>query len=183
MVDGNLVNLSSELAKDNDLLQSFSRFETTTSVSKSKPTINPNELAALEKDIQSYNNDISLLSTLLGRPIKSNDLSSLTKQYTKPPVTRPSFTTRSTLPTTTAFSSRKPDSGDQLPKSTSKLNDVDLLQELLLKNDRAKSLQSSQALVVPEFYGKSNEAVLAAILKQQGIGPTNTDLKINVNLV
>lgn len=35
----------------------------------------------------------------------------------------------------------------------------------------------------PEYYGKTDDAILATILKQQGIGPSHNNLPIDVSII
>lgn len=51
-------------------------------------------------------------------------------------------------------------------------------------NNELKNTQSTTTLSTTQpidFYGQSNEAVLASLLKQQGIGPASNNVPLNVN--
>lgn len=98
------------------------------------------------------NNDLQLLSTLLGRPISANDLPSLVNTAEKPG-------------TTTTTTTQKP----------AVIQEVELLQNLL----QANKLNEDATVEVPEdAYGKTNDAILATLLKQQGIGPAHNNVPV-----
>uniref|UniRef100_A0A182NDQ4 Uncharacterized protein n=1 Tax=Anopheles dirus TaxID=7168 RepID=A0A182NDQ4_9DIPT len=134
-------------------------------------TLSPEEIEQtqkqLDREVQQYNNDLKLLSNLLGRPITEKDIPSLTKQLgtggqRQQFATAGPATTAKT--TTTAGTTRR-------PAATA---DGELLKQLLLTQQQQHN--SSPAVIErPEFYGKTNEAILAAVLKQRGIGPSNTN--------
>lgn len=139
----------------------------------SKPKLSKAEIEQGEQDIQSINNDLKLLSALLGRPVSTQDLPQLTNQIkggsrgrqTTAPKPIISSTTTSTTPSTTTTTST----------TTSKpaiIKEVELLQSLL--NTRPDKRPDPG----PDYYGKTDEAILATILKQQGIGPTNNNIPI-----
>lgn len=140
-----ILDLAIERSKQSSPRPTTTTSTTTTTTERSPkrlPTINAvndAELKAAQADLQSYNNDLRLLSTLLGRPISANEIPKLVKQVT------------STTTTTTTV----------LP---------------ILQNLKPSGI--SQTLDIPsdEFYGKTNEALLATILKQRGIGPASNNI-------
>lgn len=134
-----------------------------------KPALSKTEIDRGKQDIETINSDLQLLSTLLGRPISPNDLPQLTQQFgggasSEGPKKRyPSST--STTSTTTA--------------QPAIVKEVELLQSLLRSpNKDIKSQVGSD-----EFYGNTDEAILATILKQKGIGPSHNNIPIEVILL
>lgn len=131
-----------------------------------KPSLSKTEIERGNQDIETINSDLKLLSTLLGRPISSNDLPQLTQQFggaassAGPKKRYPSST--STTSTTT-----------QQPAI---VKEVELLQSLL----RSPSKDLKSQVGSDEFYGNTDEAILATILKQKGIGPSHNNLPIEV---
>lgn len=135
-----------------------------------KPALSKTEIERGKQDIETINSDLKLLSTLLGRPISPNDLPQLTQQFggggtsSDGPKKRYPISTSSTTSTTTA----KP----------AIVKEVELLQSLLRNpNKDIKSQVGSD-----EFYGNTDEAILATILKQKGIGPSHNNIPIEVTI-
>lgn len=122
---------------------------------QSTPTskITAAEIEAGKKDIESVNQDLALLSTLLGRPVTINDLPDLTTP-TKPSTVAPQIIH----------------------------NEVAQLSGAIDDQTRVKSAVSSGSsdskANLPQFYGKTDNAVLAAILKQQGVGPVHNNVPV-----
>lgn len=115
-------------------------------------------------------NDLKLLSALLGRPITIAEIPSLvgelgrgTAPTTISPPPKRSSGTRSTSTTTTTTTTEKSTSTSTSSEETT--------QEVNLE---------STPLISPDFYGKTNEAKIAAILRQQGIGPANNNIPVEV---
>lgn len=143
-------------SSQSEKLQEFSNIlastTTTTTTKRPKTTtttirpVNRDEFAKAQMDIESYNNDLKLLSTLLGRPIGPNEIPKLARQVT------------STTTTTTTV----------LPA----LKDIQLKPNFNLPEDIFLDDSSSK------IYGKSNEAILAAVLKEKGIGPANNNIPV-----
>lgn len=142
----------------------------------------------LEKDISTYNNDIKLLSLLLGRPISAQDIPKITS--TAPnnlgnSVIRgtPAVTTRRITPTTKASTipTFRPMPTPTMPafKPLSS-REEELL--LALNNIQSPTTTTTTTTTTQRpVLAKSQEAVLAALLKQQGIGPNNNQLPIDVS--
>ncbi|KAJ6649417.1 hypothetical protein Bhyg_04652 [Pseudolycoriella hygida] len=132
--------------------------------SAAKPSLSKAEIDRGKQDIETVNSDLKLLSTLLGRPISANDLPQLTQQFggggsSEAPKRRyPSST--STTTTTTA--------------QPAIIKEVELLQSLL----RSPTKDIKSQVGSDEFYGNTDEAILATILKQKGIGPSHNNLPI-----
>lgn len=151
-------------SSQSEKLQEFSNIlasTTTTTTTTEKPTttptttttnrpVNDDEFAKAQMDIESYNNDLKLLSTLLGRPIGPNEIPKLARQVT------------STTTTTTTVSPA--------------LKDIQLKPNFNLPEDIFLDDSSSK------IYGKSNEAILAAVLKEKGIGPANNNIPVIILL-
>lgn len=116
------------------------------------PKLSQAELEAGKKDIESVNKDLALLSTLLGRPVTLNDIPNLTKPN------------KGSVATTTVH------------------NEVADLSGLLNEQTRVKSAVSSGSsdpkANLPQYYGKTDDAVLASILKEQGIGPVHNNVPV-----
>lgn len=132
-----------------------------------KPALSKSEIERGKQDIETINSDLSLLSTLLGRPISPNDLPQLTKQFggggtsSEGPKKRYPSSTSTTSTTTT---------------QPAIIKEVELLQSLLKSpNKDIKSQVGSD-----EYYGNTDEAILATILKQKGIGPSHNNIPIEV---
>lgn len=90
------------------------------------------------------NNDLKLLSTLLGRPLSDKDLPQLKQQITTPKQS----TTSSTIV-------------------------------------RQTTIKDASDLYLPNIntnngYGKTNDAILATILKQRGIGPAHNNIPVDL---
>lgn len=147
------------------------------STSAEKPKLSKVELERGQQDIQAVNNDLKLLSTLLGRPIGVDDLPSITSQFGKTPSggsTRGSPPRRAPTTTTTTTSTTTP-----TPRTTTRSDntaDAELLQRLLQQQNGLRDENR------PEYYGKTDDAILATILKQQGIGPSHNNLPIDVSI-
>lgn len=130
-----------------------------------------------DNDLKQLNDDLKLLSALLGRPISVAEIPSLVNQVGKStapstltPVTKPK-TTRTTTPSTTTTT--------RVQSTTSKLPEVFDVAKYLQQNSQVGSTASASTSS-PSVYGKSNEAVIAALLKEQGIGPENNKIPIDV---
>lgn len=125
---------------------------------------------------------MKLLATLLGRPVSANDLPNLANQFGGRPATPGGESTFKTISspkptTTTTTSTKKP----------AILKEVELLQTLLQrqqgKNGQNNIKDSDLLIAGPETidtYGKTNDAILASLLKQQGIGPAHNNIPVQV---
>lgn len=143
-------------SSQSEKLQEFSNILASTTTTTEKPTttkstttirsVNSDEFAKAQQDIESYNNDLKLLSTLLGRPIGPNEIPKLARQVT------------STTTTTTTVSPV--------------LKDIQFKPNFNLPEDIFSDESNSKV------YGKSNEAILAAVLKEKGIGPANNNIPV-----
>jgi hypothetical protein len=142
----------------------------------------------LQKDINQYNSDIKLLSLLIGKPVTEQDLSKLaatnlgltvrgnsirsvsastttkttTTERTTPKITQ-TYLLTSTVPAFKPLSDRE----------------AQFLQALEQIQTTSTSTTTSTTTEKPLTVSKSQEAILAAILKQQGIGP-NSQIPIEV---
>lgn len=146
----------------------------------------------LQKDISQYNSDIKLLSLLVGRPVTSQDISKLAatnlgkSSIRSVPVT-PKATTTTTLRPTIRTTTKSPTTVYMPPfrplteKAFKPLSDRETqFLEALEQIQTTKALTTSTTSTVRSV-SKSQEAVIAALLKQQGIGP-NSQINIEVNL-
>jgi hypothetical protein len=174
-----------------------------------KPKLSSKELERtkqmLEKDVRQYNNDLQLLSLLLGRPINPNEVSKLTQNIpnslgkgnnipSSKSITTSKFTTRTTQrPTTTTTTSTttttlKPTTTTTLPQ-LNRLTEQEI--KLLEALNRVQSTNAvtttrkttvrttKRPLQLPPLGGRSQEAVLAELLKQRGIGPLNNQIPVD----
>lgn len=134
---------------------------------------NPDEIEKNKQDVDALNNDLKLLSTLLGRPISEKDIPQLTQstatQQTRPPV-------ESKAPTTTERTKK-------ITSTPALIREVELLQTILQKQQTTP--KSTSDLFLPgvepaDAYGKTNDALLATILKQRGIGPAHNNIPVDL---
>lgn len=136
----------------------------------------------LQKDITQYNNDIQLLSLLVGRPVSSKDISELATTnlgrasvrsvpaLSSLPATRATTTTTTTVRSTTRTTSAPP-STSSIPAFKPLTDDETKFLQALEQIQTTKTTTTTTERIKP--ISLSQEAVIAAILKQQGIGPNN----------
>lgn len=122
------------------------------------------EIAQGQDDIAQVNSDLALLSTLLGRPITADDLPNLANSV-NPDQKRPAPSKQAAISTTTTAPGQPP----------AIIKEVELLQSLLQAN---KANEDSTVAVPSDAYGKTNDAILATLLKQQGIGPAHNNVPV-----
>lgn len=144
----------------------------------------------LQKDISQYNNDIQLLSLLVGRPVSSQDISKLAatnlgrgNDRSVPILTTPTTTAssqRSTFRSTRApsFSSSVPAFKPLTDKETQFLEALEQIQTTKAPTTTTTTTTTERVKPV----SKSQEAIIAALLRQQGFGPNN-QVPIEVNLL
>lgn len=157
---------------------------TTQSTTKPKPITSLKEFSKQQKehqnDLKMLDSDLKLLSALLGRPITIAEIPSLVGQIGRgtapttvsPPPKRSSGTrssTKSRVTSTTEIST----SSESTEKSTSST--------AFDESTSFQSVSESTTKISPDFYGKTNEAKIAAILRQQGIGPANNNIPVEVS--
>lgn len=134
----------------------------------------PDEIEKNQQDLDSLNNDLKLLSTLLGRPVSDKDIPQLKQpspnQSSRSPI-------EADIPTTT----------ERTKKITSTYvaatHEVGLLETILQNQPTTPSGTSD--LFIPDVdagdtYGKTNDALLATILKQRGIGPAHNNIPVDL---
>lgn len=128
----------------------------------------------LQKDISQYNNDIKLLSLLVGKQISSSDISKLASTnlgrvnaVRSASAITESVTAASTtvLRTTQAFATTVPVFKPLTDKETQFLDALEQIQTT--KTSTSTTTQRTMTV------SKSQEAIIAALLRQQGIGPNN----------
>lgn len=134
-------------------------------------SINVDEIEKNKKDVASLNTDLQLLSSLLGRPISQKDIPQLTKQVsTSSPSTVRSIPVRSTKTTSAPAFIQESELFQQIaPKPDGLEPDNDLT-----STDELAAIDPSDA------YGKTNDALLATLLKQRGIGPAHNNIPLNI---
>lgn len=138
-----------------------------------------------KKDEQQLGNDLKLLATLLGRPVSQKDIPNLVGKTTDNPSRGPQSTSASNkLHTTTA--------GNSLTTANPALvREVELLTKIVKKPDEEASATTAVggeavdddkflAIEPAEAYGKTNDALLATLLKQRGIGPAHNNIPLNI---
>lgn len=142
----------------------------------------------LQKDISQYNSDIKLLSLLVGKPITNQDISKLAA--TNLGLSNRGNSIRSvpasTLPQTTmAATLRSTPKLTQFVLSTSTVpvfkplsdKEAQFLQALEQIQTTSTTTTTTERV---RTASKSQEAIIAALLKQQGFGPNN-QIPIEVN--
>lgn len=134
---------------------------TTTTTTTTKSTQRPmskDELAEVEKNLK-------LLSSILGRPISIEELPTIMKQYRfgrNPTAPTTTTTTTTTTPSPPIINSNTPITRDEV---------IELLK------DPDVGLGDNI-----DTYGKTNDAILAAVLKQKGIGPAHNNVPVDVSI-
>lgn len=174
------INMMSEILKENLDSKAASTKLSSEDIERTKQM--------LQKDIAQYNQDVKLLSLLVGKPLSSQDINKLattnlgkiTFQPNRPisstlkasPVTKlPAF---SQLPTTTsnipAFK----------PLNDNESNFLKALEGIKSTTTTTTTTEKTTTSRKPiNLQPKSQEALIAAYLKQQGIGP-NSQIPIDV---
>jgi hypothetical protein len=125
----------------------------------------------LQKDVVQYNKDVQLLSLLIGRPLNTEDLTKLAqtnlgKAQVKPQIPSSSLVTTSTTRQSSSSTSPVP--------AFKQLSDeeVKFLQALQkIQTTRTVTIPTTTMSSIISTRSKSQEAILAELLKQQGIGP------------
>lgn len=163
---------------------------TTTTTTTMKPNMSDEELAKFLKERAEIQKNLKLLSSLLGRDVSIEELPSIMQQLrggrksndgktSTIPRTKTTPTTTTTTATTTTTTSTPPiaiSSLEDLKTTKRPLTQNEILE--LLKNPVIGGGMAAEV----DLYGKTNEAVLAAILKQRGIGPAHNNIPVNVSL-
>lgn len=131
----------------------------------------------LQKDISQYNNDIKLLSLLLGRPVSSQDIAKLaatnlgkTNVRSAPADPLPSTTVSTTARTTTRTT--RPPPSSSIPEFKPLTERETEFLEALEKIQTTKA-PTTTSTTTAKAVSKSQEALIAALLRQQGFGPNN----------
>lgn len=130
----------------------------------------------LQKDISQYNNDIQLLSLLVGRPVSNQDISKLAStnlgrgNLRVAPTTTLATTLRTTIKTSRApiYSSPVPAFKPLTDKETQFLEALEQIQ-----TTKAPTTTTTTTTEMVKSVSKSQEAIIAALLRQQGFGPNN----------
>ena len=127
----------------------------------------------LQKDISQYNSDIKLLSLLLGRPVSSQDISKLAATNLGKTNVR---SVPTTLPPTTAYTTIRTTVRTTKPPPSSSIPEFKPLTEK--ETEFLEALEKIQTTKAPttttvKAVSKSQEALIAALLRQQGFGPNN----------
>lgn len=135
-------------------------------------SIDTDEIEKNQKDVATLNTDLQLLSTLLGRPISQKDIPQLTKQAsTQQPIIPPPRTT--TVHTTKATVNPALVQLELFQHIAPKPNQAEPDNELT-STDELASIDPSDA------YGKTNDALIATLLKQRGIGPAHNNIPLSI---
>lgn len=140
--------------------------------------LSPNEVERtkqmLQKDISQYNNDINLLSLLVGRPINSEDLTKLANTNLGKPSIR--TTTQYNIPEvriTTARTTQAAPISSTIPAFKALTERETKFLEALEQIQTTKIQTTTSTTERSRSVSQSQEAIIAAILRQQGIGPNN----------
>lgn len=157
----------------------------------------------LQKDVNQYNKDIQLLSLLIGRPLTDRDIAKLAatnlgKPNTKVPAFTPLPPSSTTLTVGTTSTTQASSSTIPIPAfkqlSDSEAQFLQALQQI--QTTRSQSTTSTTSTTtstsprpltsIPRNIQprpRSQEALIADLLKQQGIGPSNINqIPIDVRL-
>lgn len=142
----------------------------------------------LQKDISQYNNDIQLLSLLVGRPVSSQDISKLAATNlgrgnvrSVPNLTTPTTTVAPTQ-RSTFRSTRAPSISSTIPAFKPLTDKETQFLEALKQIQTTKAPTTTTTTEKVKTVSKSQEAIIAALLRQQGFGPNN-QVPIEVNLL
>lgn len=149
---------------------------TTTTTTTKRPTRPPptespfsaNSFKQEQQDLASINNDLALLSSLLGRKVSLTDLPELTKSFGVPPPPK-SITN---IPAET-------------PPPASQNEVLDNVHPGQDKTRVKSEIESGLPKIKPQAfdtYGKTDDALLATLLKQNGIGPANNNIPVQLLL-
>lgn len=133
-------------------------------------SINLDDIEKNKKDVASLNSDLQLLSTLLGRPVSQKDLSQLTKSGGTGLTPAPAKSTVSPAQLAQEVIQQIGAGGDKQHPSDG-AGDGD---NNLTSTDELASIDPSDA------YGKTNDALLATLLKQRGIGPAHNNIPLDI---
>lgn len=136
-------------------------------------SINVNDIEKNKKDVASLNSDLQLLSTLLGRPVSPKDIPQLTKQASS---LQPSS---STLRSTTVHST-KTTVIPGLVQESSLLQQIGDNPDDTVPDNDLTSTDELAAIDPSDAYGKTNDALLATLLKQRGIGPAHNNIPLSI---
>lgn len=138
-------------------------------------SINIDDIEKNKKDVASLNSDLQLLSSLLGRQVSQKDISQLTK---------------------TGGTGQHQSSGGATIKTT--VNPAQLAQDVIQQigingdkqneatagdgggNNDLTSTDELASIDPSDAYGKTNDALLATLLKQRGIGPAHNNLPLDI---
>lgn len=148
-----------ELNKSFGIATSVKSVTTTTST---KAPVTNDQLLRGQQDIASVDNDLELLSSLLGRKVTLEDLPELNK----------SFGIQSATKATT-------------PRAPSQNEVIDSVDPGSDKTRVKSEIDSGTAKIKPQSfdtYGKTDDALLATLLKQNGIGPANNNIPVQLLL-
>lgn len=137
------------------------------------PSVDADEIERNKKDEAALNSDLQLLSSLLGRPVSQKDVSQLAKQTTTLTPSSTTIRTTTTRPTKSTVSPKLVQEIELLHQIAQKPNEAEPANDLTSADDLA-SIDPSDA------YGKTNDALLATLLKQRGIGPAHNNLPLNI---
>lgn len=150
--------------------------------------LSPSELERtkqmLQKDISQYNSDIKLLSLLVGKPITNQDISKLAATNLGLSVRGNSIRSvaaSTLLPTTSTATLRTTPKFTPISSSTSTIpafkplsvKESEFLQALEQIQTTSTTTTTTTTTERPRTVSKSQEAIIAALLKQQGFGPNN----------
>lgn len=150
--------------------QTTSKASPTPAVSGKVLPINADDIEKNKNDVASLNSDLQLLSTLLGRQVSQKDIPQLTKQAS---------TMQPTATTTPRSISTKATVDPALIQEVALLQQIDEKPNAGADNDLT-STDELAAIDPSDAYGKTNDALLATLLKQRGIGPAHNNLPLDI---
>lgn len=144
----------------------------------------------LQKDVMQYNNDIQLLSVLIGRPLNAQDLEKIAKTNLgkvdlKSPLTTLSQLTTATTKVTSPILRQTTASSSTIPAFKSLSQDevkfFQALQQIQTTKVTSTSTTTTQSPIATR--SRSQEAIIAALLKQQGIGPNINGNNVQLDVI
>jgi hypothetical protein len=127
--------------------------------------------AMLQKDIQQYNSDLKLLSLLIGRPLGPQDIAKLAATNLGKPAIKTAATTPATTTTTTSAIPKFANLSDEESKFLLALQQIQTTRKATTSTTSTTTTTTTTTTQRPTTRTRSQEAIIAALLKEQGIGP------------
>lgn len=142
-------------------------------------SINLYDIEKNKNDVASLNSDLQLLSTLLGRPVSQKELSKITNSNAIGS-TSPSFNSFQNLATATIATTKNTPAAQFAQEVIKQIGDDAQPNESDGDNDLTSTDDELASIDPSDAYGKTNDALLATLLKQRGIGPAHNNLPLDI---